>query len=75
MDIIKDNEKVMNSLSKGNNHLVKNNINNFDEDDINDNNNVIGKVLNYLNNSDKYDTKNLSTLSKFLKILAHSSKF
>ena len=67
LDIIKDNEKVMNSLSKGNNHLVKNNINNFDEDDINDNNNVIGKVLNYLNNSDKYDTKNLSTLSKFLK--------
>ena len=67
LDIIKDNEKVMTSLSKGNNQLMKNNINNFDEDDINDNNNVIGKVLNYLNNSDKYDTKNLSTLSKFLK--------
>ena len=70
LDIIKDNEKVMNSLSKGNSHLVKNNRNNLDEDENinnNSNNNVIGKVLNYLNNSDKYDTKNLSTLSKFLK--------
>ena len=65
LDIIKDNEKVMNSLSKGNNNLVKNNKNNLVEDS--DNDNVIGKVLNYLNDSDKYDTKNLSTLSKFLK--------
>jgi len=65
LDIIKDNEKVMNSLSKGNNNLVRNNKNNLEEDS--DNDNVIGKVLNYLNDSDKYDTKNLSTLSKFLK--------
>ena len=63
LDIIKDNEKVMNSLSKGNNNFVKNNKNNLDDD----NDNVIGKVLNYLNVCDKYDTKNLSTLSKFLK--------
>ena len=62
LDIIKDNEKVMNSLSKGNNQ-GKNNRNNLEED----NDNVIGKVLNYLNTCDKYDTKNLSTLSKFLK--------
>ena len=64
LDIIKDNEKVMNSLSKGNNNFIKNNRNNLDEDN---NDNVIGKVLNYLNKCDKYDTKNLSTLSKFLK--------
>ena len=64
LDIIKDNEKVMNSLSKGNNNFVKNNRNNLDEEN---NDNVIGKVLNYLNKCDKYDTKNLSTLSKFLK--------
>ena len=61
LDIIKDNEKVMNSLSKGNN--PGKNKNNLDEE----NDNIIGKVLNYLNTCDKYDTKNLSTLSKFLK--------
>ena len=61
LDIIKDNEKVMNSLSKGNN--PGKNKNNLDED----NDNIIGKVLNYLNICDKYDTKNLSTLSKLLK--------
>ena len=65
LDIIKDNEKVMNSLSKGNNNEDKNNRNVLVDDS--DNDNVIGKVLNHLNNSDKYDTKNLSTLSKFLK--------
>jgi len=64
LDIIKDNEKVMNSLSKGNN-FVKNKNNYYDDE--NDNDNVIGKVLTYLNKCEKYDTKNLSTLSKFLK--------
>ena len=64
LDIIKDNEKVMNSLSKGN----KNN-KNLDEDggDADGNDNIIGKVLNHLNDNSAYDTKNLSTLSKFLK--------
>ena len=67
LDIIKDNENFMNLLSKENNenndNSQKENKGNIDDDS---NGNVIGKVINYLNKIDRYDLKNLSTLSKFL---------
>ena len=67
LDIIKDNENFMNLLSKENNEnneSQKENKGNLDDDS---NGNVIGKVISYLNKIDRYDLKNLSTLSKFLK--------
>ena len=64
LDIIKDNENFMNLLSKENNEILqKDNKGNPDDES---NGNVIKKVIDYLNDNDKYDLKNLSTLSKFL---------
>ena len=64
LDIIKDNENFMNLLTKENNdYNIKYNKGNEEDDS---NGNVIQKIINHLNKSDKYDLKNLSTLSKFL---------
>ena len=64
LDIIKDNENFMNLLSKENNEILqKDNKGNPDDESSG---NVIKKVIDYLNDNDKYDLKNLSTLSKFL---------
>ena len=63
LDIIKDNENFMNLLSKENNDNQKKSKRNLDDESSG---NVIEKVINYLNSNDKYDLKNLSTLSKFL---------
>ena len=64
LDIIKDNEYFMNLLTKGSNYNEQK-INKDDDDDSSDN--VIGKVLNYLNSMNEYKKEHLSTLSKFLK--------
>ena len=64
LDIIKDNENFMNLLSKESNDKSKNNNDGNKNDDSNGN--VIQKVINYLDSCNKYDLKNLSTLSKFL---------
>ena len=64
LDIIKDNENFMNLLSKENNESIPKDLRGNTDDE--NSGNVIEKVINYLNSNDKYDLKNLSTLSKFL---------
>ena len=61
MDLLKENENIMNLI---NNHENKNdNIDSETEEE-----NIIDKILLYLNKSKSYETKNLSLLSKFLII-------
>ena len=61
MDLLKENENIMNLI---NNH--ENKINDIDSESEEEN--IIDKILHYLNQSKSYEIKNLSILSKFLII-------
>ena len=63
MDLIKENENIMNLI---NNQENKNNENVLESES--DEENIIDKILLYLNKSKNYERKNLSLLSKFLII-------
>ena len=63
MDLLKENENIMNLI---NNQENKNNENVLESE--NDEENIIDKILLYLNKSKNYERKNLSLLSKFLII-------
>ena len=63
MDLLKENENIMNLINN------EKNKNNFDiESDTGEESNIIDKILLYLNKSKNYEPKNLSLLSKFLKL-------
>ena len=68
MDLLKENENIMNLVNKGDNQDNKFLGNNLDSDSEEYENNIIDKILLYLNKSKVYETKNLSLLSKFLII-------
>ena len=63
MDLLKENENIMNLI----NNTEKNKNYEVDLDISEENNNIIDKILLYLNKSKNYEPKNLSLLSKFLK--------
>ena len=63
MDLLKENENIMNLI---NNQENKNNENVLESETGEDN--IIDKILLYLNKSKNYERKNLSLLSKFLII-------
>ena len=63
MDLLKENENIMNLI---NNQENKNNENILESET--DEDNIIDKILLYLNKSKNYERKNLSLLSKFLII-------
>ena len=63
MDLLKENENIMNLI---NNQENKNNENVLESET--DEDNIIDKILLYLNKSKNYERKNLSLLSKFLII-------
>ena len=68
MDLLKENENIMNLVNKSDNEDNKFLGNNLDSDSEEYENNIIDKILLYLNKSKVYETKNLSLLYKFLII-------
>ena len=67
MDLLKENENIMNLVNKSD-IQEKKTLDNLESDSEEDENNIVDKILLYLNKSKNYETKNLSLLSKFLII-------
>ena len=64
MDLLKENENIMNLINN-----TDKNKNNIDiESESGEESNIVDKILLYLNKSKNYEPKNLSLLSKFLKL-------
>ena len=66
MDLLKENENIMNLIN--NQEKKDNNENMLESESESEEDNIIDKILLYLNKSNKYEGKNLSLLSKFLII-------
>ena len=65
MDLLKENENIMNLINNSDKNREKYDI---ESDSEGEDSNIIDKILLYLNKSKKYEAKNLSLLSKFLKL-------
>ena len=65
MDLLKENENIMNLINNSDKNREKYDI---ESDSEGEDSNIIDKILLYLNKSKKYEAKNLSLLSKFVKL-------
>ena len=67
MDLLKENENIMNLINNNGKNIDKEKYD-IETDSDQEDNNIIDKILLYLNKSKNYEPKNLSLLSKFLKL-------
>ena len=67
MDLLKENENIMNLINNNEKNIDKEKYD-IETDSDQKENNIIDQILLYLNKSKNYEPKNLSLLSKFLKL-------